>query len=269
MKGGKEVVNIGILLEDNQKDRDRMRDTVAADSSLDYVIEPKSVDQMFDYIRQLARQGKRIGKLVLMGHGNSTYHHIGMLQPADVDIDAIARQSKRAKQTYEDAKKEIKDLRVQLKSAADAEAKAKLRQLIEAAQGSFESSRDTYNQNVKKLQSFKELANAMDTNATIGLFNCYAASDENGRAMMRNLARIFLRKRGGEVVGCEASIWTNHFLVWLTGLGEIVAQPWGKWAHIRVRAASGRCGASCRNFERYGYCDRPASSDGGPCWMHQ
>lgn len=271
MKAGKKIVNIGILLEDNKKSKAWMRDTLASDSSLDYVIEPRSVDHMFDYIRRLARQGKRIGKLVLMGHGNSTYHHIGMLQPADVDIYAMARQRKAFMRSYEDAKKEIKALQVQLKSAND-ETKKDLRQQLKDARDRFVNSRDNYNDSVKEHQLFRELADAMNRNAIIGLFNCYAARDAKGRAMMLNLGKIFLRKRGGQVIGCDGNIWTIHskpVMAWLTGTEDIVAKPWGKWVRYRVRPESGRCGAPCHNFERYGYCDRPAAKNGGPCWMHR
>ena len=269
MKSSKKIVSIGILLEDNKKDKQRMRDIIASDSSLDYVIEPKSVDQMFDYIRRLGRQGRRIAKLVLIGHGNWTHHHIGMLQPADVDIYAMARQRKRFLRSWKDTKQEIKLLKEQLRSATNDKTKIGLRLQIKDALDRFENARDSYNEQVKRLQSFRELANAMDKNALIGLINCYAARDANAQVMMHNLGKILLHKRGGQIIGWEGSIWTNHFLVWLTGIGDIKAWPWGRCVRYRVRPRNRRCGAPCHDFERYGYCDQPASKNGGPCWRHQ
>jgi len=268
MSLGKRKLNIGILLEDNKNDKQRMRDIIASDSSLDYVIEPKNVEQMFAYIRRLAQQGKRISKLVFIGHGNRTNHHIGMLQPADVDIEAVTRQRKNFLRAYENAKKTIKALQKQLKSTTDAK-KKDLQQQLENERDRFIAARDNYNESVKKFRSLKELANAMDKNAVVGLINCYAAGDANGRRMMRNLGKLFLHKRGGQIIGWEGSIWTNYFWVWLTGIGDIKARPWGRCVRYRVRPKSSRCGAPCVNFERYGYCDRPASANGGPCWMHQ
>lgn len=174
MKRSKKIVGIGILLEDNKEDKQRMRDIIASDSSLDYVIEPKSVDQMFDYIRRLSRQGKRIGKLVLIGHGNRTYHHIGMLQPADVDIYAMARQRKRRLRSCKNTEQEITVLKESLRSATDGNVKKDLQLQLKNAVDRRTNARDSYNKEVKRLQLFRELANAMDRNALIGLINCYA-----------------------------------------------------------------------------------------------
>ncbi|PKP59472.1 MAG: hypothetical protein CVT88_05430 [Candidatus Altiarchaeales archaeon HGW-Altiarchaeales-1] len=234
----KKVVHIGILLEDNKKDKDWMRKTLSSDSSLDYMIEPRSVDDVFKYIRHLKRQGKRIGKMVLMGHGNKINPHIGRMQPADVDIYAMARQRKRYKTNYEDTKKNIKVLRAQLKSAEDTKTKEKLQKMLGEEREFLVFSRDKYDESVKELNLFKELSGAMDSNAVIGLLNCSAAGSAKGKEMMRNLGKIFLRERGGRVVGCTGNIWTIHaypVMAWLTDTDDITVKPWGEWVNYNVR----------------------------------
>lgn len=269
MSNSKKVVNIGILLEDDPKDMDWMRTTLAHDSSLDLVVEPDSVEQMFEFILHLAKQGRRIKKLVLMGHGGKFHKHIGRLQPADIDIDGIKKRVGKKEMQCQEEENEVDLLKKQMETTNEPAEKQRLAQRLADAQSNLDNTRFEYEEAQKQLQILEGLADAMDTDALVGLFNCYAARGEDGKAMMRNLGKIFLEKRGGRVVGCDGLIWTNHakpLIAWLAGSEDIVVHSWGEWVEHIV--PPGRCGVPCRNFVRYGYCDRPRSKGGGPCWMH-
>lgn len=269
-RGNTNIVNVGVLLEDRPKDKDWMRTTLAHDSSLDFVIEPHSVEKMFEFILHLGKQGRRIKKLVLMGHGGKYHKHIGRLQPNDIDVEFIKQRAEKIKSRCQEDENTIALLKKQMESTDDPAERQRLAQKLAITEADLDIARFDYEEAQKQLQRFAGLADVMDTDALIGLFNCYAAKGEDGKAMMRNLGKIFLEKRGGRVVGCDGLIWVIHskpLIAWLTGTEDIVALPFGDWVQHAVRG--GRCGVPCMDFERYGYCDNRRSKDGGTCWRHR
>jgi len=64
---------------------------------------------------------------------------------------------------------------------------------------------------------------------TFGFFSCYAAYDKKAKAVMRNLGKILLEKRGGRVVGFTGMIWTprkiHSIIAWLAGSEDVVGLP--------------------------------------------
>jgi hypothetical protein len=266
---GYQTVNLGVLLEDS-KDRDWMRTVLAHGSSLDYIIEPASVDGLFEFVLHLASQDKRIGFLVLMGHGSKAHAHIGGLRPYDIDIDTLRYRLTKAQEYHQEAQAEIASLEDKLAEAEDEAAKGFLSQQLAYARANLENVSFSLETLQTQLRTLESLAEAMDSDALIGLLNCHPASSTAGREMMRNLGKIFLEKRGGRVVGCEGRILTIHnkpLIAWLSGADDTVLYPLGKMREVVVRPS--RCGVPCLHFERYGYCDNRRSKNGGPCWMHR
>ncbi len=263
------TVNLGVLLEGG-KDRDWFRTVLSHDPSLDYIIDPGSVERFFDYIIHLGKQGKRVKWLVLMGHGSRAHAQIGRLMPSDIDICAARKILSRYQELYDNTLNEIASLEKQLEEADNEDEKKGLTQQLDNLQidvGNYEENIHHYSKKVERLESLTE---AMAKDAIIGLLNCYPAGNPAGRQMMRNLGKVFLEKRGGRVVGCDGLILIlqhKPLITWITGAEDINLLPLGTMREIIVRPF--RCGVPCLHFERYGYCDNRKSSDGGPCWRHR
>lgn len=201
-----EAVNVGVLLEDS-KDRDWMRRNLSHDASLDYVIEPRSFKDMLRYFGHLARRGIRIQKLVLMGHGAKMHTHIGRLQPEDVDIDSIRKNSKKYSEICKQLEETIERLKAQLDVTANVETKRKIQEEIEVTKDNLYSQYQTYDENQQQLELLEGASEAFAKDALVGLLSCYAAYDEKARDMMRNLGKVMLERRGGHIVGYSGIIW--------------------------------------------------------------
>lgn len=269
-KSDSRPINVGILLEDKPKDREWMLTTLAHDSSLDFVVEPNSVEQMFEFLLHLAKEGRRIKKLVLLGHGSKGYRKIGRLSPEDVDIDLLRDRVRKSSEYILEEEANVRTLTEQLKAAHDPAQRLALTQELEKAQSEMDERKFGRDLELKRLQMLEGVSEVMEADAVIGLFNCYAATGRPGRAMMHNLGKVFLRTRGGRVIGCDGLIWVIHskpLIAWLVGNDDITALTFGTWVAETVSPT--RCGAPCARFERYGYCDNPQGKDGGRCWRHR
>jgi len=196
-----------------------------------------------------------------MGHGARTYPHIGRLQPADIDIDTLRKQGDKLRKNCNEAEKEVETLTTQWEKTKDAVKKRELKQELIRAHTELDSYRFNYDENQKNLQMFDAVAEAFAEDALVGLLSCYAAYDEKAKAMMRNLGKILLERRGGRVAGFTGIIWNpreiHPIIAWLAGTEDVVARPFGEMVVHTVRL--GRCGKPCRDFRRYGYCDHPGS----------
>lgn len=263
------TVNIGVLLEDG-KDRQWFRTVLSHDPSLDYIIEPDSVEKLFEFIIHVGKQNKRIKWLVLMGHGSKTHARIGRLNPSDIDINAITKQVSTVQENYRIAQSEVAMLQEQLQQITDQKEKQALVEQLESLQVDLERWKDNLEDVTRQLEMLEGLTNSMAPDALVGLLNCYPAGSPDGRQMMRNLGKIFLEKNGGRVVGCDGLIFiikSTPLIAWIAGSEDIGLLPWGTMRELVVRP--NRCGVPCLHFERYGYCDNKKSKDGSPCWRHR
>ena len=263
-------VNIGVLLEKSD-DRKWMVKNLAHDESLDYVIVPKDFNHMLKYFGELGRKEILIRKLVLMGHGSSSAAHIGSLTPDDVDFTSLQAKIDEASSKCKKHERQIRSLKKKLDEATDENKKLKITEQIEEAADDLYSNQVHYDDYKKRYDLLKDAGEAFAENARIGLLSCYAAYDDSAKTMMRNIGKVFLEKRGGDVVGFSGIIWNperiHPVISFLAGTDDVIALPFGNKEVISVRA--GRCGAVSNNFERYGYCDRPVSKKGSYCWQHR
>lgn len=260
------AVRVGVLLEDGP-DRELFRDVISSNKQgLDYVIEPKSADAMFEFFRRMARENVRIKKLVLIGHGSSAAHHIGKLNPSDIDVRQIAKLRDMYGASCQRLGAEIRALKARLRSCSTTD-RTDLRKEIKDKQDDYVQSRGEFTQYAEQLKKFREVSTVMGADAKVVLLNCYAASDVKGRAMMKQLARILLRKRGGTITGSTNKLEVESYWKLIWGYSHATVKPIRGIVTYRVKPSGERCGAPCKDFDRYGYCDRRAP-DGGRCWSH-
>ena len=88
MANNKKVINMGVVLESGP-DAEQFNDILTNEEDLQRVIKVRDVDQMLRYFRKLSKDGVKVRKLVLMGHGTDTTQHVGMLKPLDVDLQSV------------------------------------------------------------------------------------------------------------------------------------------------------------------------------------
>ena len=269
-----QTINVGVLLNDDP----HFREALASDHTLDKVIEPKDVNQMLRYFRKLAKEGKQIKRLILFGHGNDQNegqgHHIGILQPGDVDLAKIKSDREFRYGIKLELEGKLKKAREALAAASDSAQKEKLQAELATLDERHKGISENYEDHTFKEKSYEEIENLMAQNAVVGLLNCNAASDQAGLDFMKNLGKALLAKNGGKVIGCDKLIKVKKIgrvLSYITGKDQHLIQPMGKWVEVTTPATHqtrSRCGAPCKDFQRYGFCDNPASADGGPCHLH-
>ena len=271
MANRKKVLNIGVLLDNNK----RFREALGHDESLDLIIEPKDVNQMLRYFQKLAKEGKQIQRLILMGHGSKSGHHIGLLRPEDVDRKIIRGLREERYKVKGELAGEIGQAKKALAAASSDGEKQKLRTKLDGLEQRLRTVSAGYEDGTLKEQAFADIEDLMAPDATVGLLNCEAAATSAGKQFMRDLADILVSKHGGTVIGNEDKIQVKKIspvLAWITGKPDYLAKPLGNWVVID-KSATGKsrrkCGAACKDFERYGFCDRPAAKNGGPCYQHR
>lgn len=262
----KRTVRIGVLLE-RGPDREVMRKLLSHDTTPDFIIEPKSLDDFLNYLAALPERGIQVDSLILVGHGSPVATHIGMLDPGDVDL--VTKQTR-----HRWFKEELAKARKTMRACEEKLRISRTKEHIDA----LEDARDAcFNLEInlgvleKELIRMDAIGNVMAPGGTIGIFNCFGASPwGGGRRMMNYLGKLFLERRGGRVIGINGLILIDQprpFISWMTGQEDIIAHKIGRVEEHLVSPS--RCGAACADFKRYGYCDHPADPVTGSCWQHQ
>jgi hypothetical protein len=234
----KKNINIGILLDDS-KDKTWMRKTLAHDTSLDYVIEPGSTSKMFDYLANLKKKGVKVGKIVMMGHGNAKHPHVGVLQPEDIDLKTLTRSRDASRKKYDSAAENMKAIKAKLAKTKEAKLRKELTNEYNTERDIKNSNRETYNNSVQELNKFRALSGVMAKDGEVHLFNCCPASSDKGREMMKNLGQILLKEKGGKVTGCDGFVWTPKMLQStlsaVFGTVEGYKFPAGNWVKVAIQ----------------------------------
>lgn len=274
----RKIIDVAVILDNEQI----LRDVIATDENFSVILEPRNARDLFRIMGKWAKEGKKIRRLILAGHGHWTQHHIGMIVPDDFDLKKI--QDKRMalyKQRLVEEKNRAKDEQVLLVEK-DEKARQRLLKRIDAAKKRLEmftKSDDGYKEKERELV---DMADVMDKNAVVGLINCCAAYDEGGREFMDNISEILLSRNGGRITGCTGivdvvtvdTIWQG-MVYWMHNrewrYADEPALKGEKWVSIN-KDATGKsyrnCGVPCKDFERYGFCDNPVKGE-GPCFMHR
>jgi hypothetical protein len=255
---------------------------VATDSEFSVIVEPKSARHLLRLLGKWAKEGKRIRRLILAGHGAWTQHHVGKILPTDFDLNGIRDKGHKAYQNKLNAEKQVLEDEALLQTVKEEGPRKEILKRIN----------DTKNdaaRHAKAAEEFliweKELVDMEDVmaeGAVVGLINCCAAYDQDGRDFMNNIAEVLLSKHGGRITGCTGivnvktvdSIWAG-MVYWLHN-GEwryadepvLLGEKWESVEKIKTGKSHRRCGAPCKDFERYGFCDFPVEG-AVPCFMHR
>lgn len=264
-------LHIGVLLDDDAK----LRAALSHADNIDYMIEPRDADQLFDYLAKLARDGHQVRTLLLTGHGRKKVHKIGKLDPRDLDIDWVSRRREASYGNRLDAIKQIAKVTARRDRSKDAEQRRLLNEDLVDLKDALKTASAEYDQTTQRERAFEEIQGLMAPGAMVGLLNCYADSDPAGRRFIENIGKTLLARHGGRVVANTDLIviaQIQPLLAWMTGQPDHLVFPVGDWTTV-TQGGSGvsgpRCGAPCNDFKRYGFCDHRAAKDGGPCFQHQ
>lgn len=247
-------INLGVLLDED----DNLGDLIASDTSLNYYIRPKDVNQMLRYFKELADKGVKIKKLVLVGHGSEDSHSIGILKPDDVNLNKI-------KDDRDFRYRRKNELQKLIAAETNPDKRAELESMLATVS-------NNYNDHTFKEKIYADIEDLMTPDAVIGFLNCYAASDKSGEAFMKDLGDALLKKNGGRVVGNTGAIAYSDLLglvSYIRDQDQFIVWPLGRWLEQKITStgtSQKRCGEPCKDFEKYGFCDRKTS--GGPCWDH-
>lgn len=264
-------IHIGVLLDNDAK----LRTALSHAANIDYMIEPRDVDQLLAYLEKLAKHGAVVRTLLLMGHGRKQSHHIGLLQPQDVDLDYIERRREASYQNRRQYTTDLARVAQQLaKTTADEQRQALLDQQDDLRR-QLDYADKEYQRTSRRQQAYASIEDLFAPGATIGLLNCYADADQPGRRFIQKLSGALMDKHGGRVIANTGLIVTAQIqplLAWITGQEDHLVFSLGKWQTVKQKASGRslrRCGVPCNNFSRYGFCDHPQSADGGPCFQHR
>jgi hypothetical protein len=275
---GNKILDVAVILDDDNT----LRDVIATDSDFTVVVEPKSPRHLFRLLGKWAKEGKRVRRLILAGHGHWTEHHIGSILPKDFDLNGIRDRRRKAYQDKIDADKKVVKDEALLPTVKESKQRKEIQERISDSKN--ESARHA--KVASELQSMErelvDMEDVMVDGAVVGLINCCAAYDQGGRDFMNNIAETLLSKHGGRITGCTGIVDVKTVDSILAGMvywlhnGEwryadepvLKGERWVSIEKVSTGETHRRCGAPCKDFERYGFCDFPVSED-GPCFMHR
>ena len=264
-------IHLGVLLDNDAK----LRAALSHADNIDYMIEPRDYDQLLTYLEKLAKRGAVVRTLLLMGHGRKQSHHIGLLQPEDIDLARIERRREASYQNRRHYTADLARVDKQLTGTlADDQRQALLDQQDDLRQ-QLDYADKEYRQTSRRQQAYAAIEDLFAPGATIGLLNCYADADPQGRRFIQKLSGALMGKHGGRVIANTGLIITakiQPLLAWITGQEDHLVFSLGNWQTVRQKASGRslrRCGAPCNDFARYGFCDHPQGRDGGPCFQHR
>ena len=248
----KKIINVGVLLSDDPI----LREALSSEGMIDEFIEPRDVNQMLGYFKKLVRRGQKVHRLVFFGHGNKLTSGVGMLGINDVDRLHLGNWRKSRRDSRESIKEELASAKKQLKATDDRSKRKEIEKTIRDRQESLKNVNDAYKDALFKETAYGDIENLMDTGGQIGVFSCWAANGKTGARFLNALADSFLSKRGGFVFGSDGKNeigYRKTIINWLTENKPYKVKTTGKW-HVIERKVSGkslRCGAACKDFERY------------------
>jgi hypothetical protein len=273
-----EIVDVAVILDND----DTLREVIATDSDFSDIVEPKSARQLFRLLGKWAKEGKKVRRLILAGHGHWTEHHIGMIVPTDVDLNDIQDRAEHAYQEKLNTERRILKDEALLQTVKEEGARKEILKRINDAKKDVTHHAKAVEEFQTRAKELVDMEDVMAEGAVVGLINCCAAYDQGGRDFMNNISEVLLSKRGGRITGCTGivevmtvdSIWAG-MIYWLhNGEWRYADEPvlWGKtWESVektKTGKSHKRCGAPCKDFEKYGFCDYPVKED-GPCFMHR
>ncbi|KAF0107128.1 MAG: hypothetical protein FD146_1969 [Anaerolineaceae bacterium] len=279
MSTKKKSINLAILLSKEE----RWRTNLKNDKLVDEIFEPKDADDLFAYLQKLAKKGIKIKTLILAGHGDMDYPHdtpqIGtILTPKELDIPYLLNEQSLLPAQISVEEERYNKLSIELSQPDDESVdKNKLSAERDVVNNRLVTAREKLTHHKNRLEQIKDISDLIDDNGDVLLANCYAGASANGRKFMKRIGKVFLSKRGGTIKGYEGPVTAGTSL-----FGEPLGFfDWSwkdpkSWFGNRLlketypsrSASSGNvCGQPCKDFDRYGFCDRPVKHEGS-CQSH-
>ncbi|MCA9796896.1 MAG: hypothetical protein KC910_34035, partial [Candidatus Eremiobacteraeota bacterium] len=160
---------------------------------LDYILQPDNPEELFDQLVKLAGE-RKVGFLIIAGHGGAKNPHIALGHRALVDRDVNLDDIEKALTPTPS----LNQLENQLYDAP-----AGQRAALQSKVDKLLADRKKYRQQLARLDRASDV---MADNAKVLLLNCSAAALPSGQQMCRNLARVLLGKRGGTLVASTVDI---------------------------------------------------------------
>lgn len=237
-------ISIAVVLE--------KEDEYGAKSWMPYIASefgPKMTIQTTDalvmnkFFRRLQKEGYQIKNCALIGHGNESRRHIGILDNADVNIDERIKKRDNCASEIEETKRRIKNIHNKIKDSNNREQvekledrKSQLTTLLESLQEQHKA----FSEDVDELEGLNEV---FASGAIISAINCCAGSEEE-HVLMSNLGQVYLSKNGGSVIGFDKNIYLNpkqfewEWLRVLTG-ANLLTVTWGNPVIVNILKNSG------------------------------
>ncbi|MDQ7822414.1 MAG: tetratricopeptide repeat protein [Candidatus Eremiobacteraeota bacterium] len=212
-------------------------------SEINYMVEVHTVDDFFEKLHKIGSGEKKIGNLILLGHGSQETPFITLseepvqvqLNPDDIDIDNDMRYLRSAIESR--ISNRLKYYTLKYKKELSEEEKSDL-ELAEKRLESYDDNiRPDLIRRIDNLDRFEKVRTIMAPDARILLLVCSAAATAEHRKFVNNLGKVLLGQKGGAIVASKQDITVPQ----AAGEGDSVASAlWGEVKWIATILKSGQ-----------------------------